>query len=300
MILIVLRVFTLGEKIPHVSEIYHPFKYLGTNIIQSIAVVTFTFICQHNIRATYMQPHVTNNYDVSKPVDMVASFTLVVNLLISGAGYTTFNVFTQGNILENYCEEDFIAGLTKTFFMIFIIFLFPIECFNIRLMTDELIIVHHRFKNIFHFVATFVILLPIFIGSLFIDCLPLILEMAGVVLAIPLIFILPSVIFLRRFPGNVLASDKLPCFLFMCLGITFSVIGLAVTMSSNHNCIHSNNLLPYCNGSSELVGPLITLMSLNTSFTDDDILAMNTNVNISRLEQYGFENLTDVVNAYLA
>ena len=316
-VLVTVRAFTLRDQIPRISMTsYHAVKSSGgTNIVQAVAVVVFTFLCQHTVRLTYMRPRLaTTEVDAphnptDKPADFVSAFLLLINMTVSCGGYTTFNVFTQGDLLENYCQEDLLAGLTRVMFTIFVASLFPLECMNLRLMTDELVLVHHKFKNIFHVTVTCIFLLPIFITSLFIDCLPLVLEATGVLLAIPITFVLPSLLFLKQSSGNHLSREKIPCILFMSVGIVLSVTGFAVTVFSNHSCIHSTMLLPYCNGSSELVGPLITLMSLNDDVTatmnDDAILMMNfttTNsyINMSRLEQYGFENLTDVVNAYLA
>ena len=312
-VLVTVRAFTLRDEIPHVSMTsFHAIKSSGgTNIIQAVAVVVFTFLCQHTVRLAYTRPRSATPEDhlnPDKPADLVLAFLVLINLTISCGGYATFNAFTQGNVLENYCEEDFLAGLARVVFTVFTASLFPLECMNFRMMTDELILVHHRFKNLFHVSITCIFLLPIFITSLFIECLPLVLEAAGFLLAIPITFVLPALLFLNQSSGNLLSREKIPCILFMCVGIALSVTGLAVTVFSNHNCIHSTTLLPYCNGSSELVGPLITLMSLNddatiTTFVNDDaLLLMNysNSINMSRLEQYGFENLTDVVNAYLA
>ena len=320
-VLVTVRAFTLRDQIPRISMTsYHVIKSSGgTQIVQAVAVVVFTFLCQHTVRLTYMKPRLaTNEVDAphnppDKPADLVSAFLLLINMTVSCGGYATFNVFTQGNVLENYCEEDLLAGLTRVVFTVFVASLFSLECMNLRLMTDELVLVHYKFKNIFNVVITCVFLLPIFITSLFIDCLPLVLEATGVLLAIPITFVLPSLLFLKQSSGNLLSREKIPCLLFMSVGIALSVTGFAVTVFSNHSCIHSSTLLPYCNGSSELVGPLITLMSLHddvtatTNFVNDDALLMmnfTTNftnyINMSRLEQYGFENLTDVVNAYLA
>ena len=343
-VLVVIRAFTLRGQIPHVfslsttlaSLLRHPLKSIHgedgglTNVIQAVAVISFTFMCQHSLRLSYVRPrhcietkeNVKNDNvadtDNQKPSDLVSSFLLLVNLTIACGGYNTFDAFTQGNVLENYCEEDLLAGLTRVTFCVFVVSLFPLECANLRLMTNDLVSVHQRFKSMFHVIVTCLFLLPVFIASLFIECLPVVVEAAGVILAIPMTFVLPAVLFLNQSSvrggggssKNLLSREKATCVIFICVGITLSVIGLAVTVFSNHNCIHSTSLFPYCNGSSELVESIITLISSNiddenaTSSlpTNDSFFGMNyTNLNMtSRLEQYGFENLTDVVNAYLA
>jgi len=300
MVLVIVRLFTLSDHLPHVSEIYHPFKYLGTNIVQAVSVATFTLSCQHSSRLAYMRVSATKEYDVNKPADLVAAYVLLSVLVISSGGYTTFTMFTQGNILENYCEEDVLASVVRLCHACFTVYLFPLECQNIRLLTDELLAVHQRFKRAFHVTVTVLILLPLFVAALLIECLPLVLETAGVLFAIPMVFVLPPVLFMRVFPGRIWEREKLPCLVFACLGIALSISGFAVTVFSRHNCIHSTTLFPYCNGSSALIGPLITLMSLNSSLSDDDNTYLVNNYNMSRLEQYGFENLTDVVDAYFA
>ena len=297
-VMVVLRLFTMTAQIPHVSPFYHSFKFLHQNILQASAIVAFVCSCQSGQRLSFMRVDINKDYDTEKPANMVSAYAILCSTVIAVCGYSTFNMFTQGNLLENYCEEDLLAATSQFVMAIFTLLLFPLECQNIRSMTNELVIVHQKFQYLFHVAITIVTLIPTFLMSLFIGCLPLFLELCGFLIAIPAMFILPQVLFLKLFPGGMHWKEKCPVVISAFVGVLVSILGLCSTFFTAHSsCIHSTALLPYCNGSSEFLGPLITLMSLNRTLNlTDDALFFNA----SSLEKYGFENLTDVVNAYLS
>ena len=69
------------------------------------------------------------------------------------------------------------------------------------------------------------------------------------------------------------------------------LVGITMVIFMPHGCIHTTKYLPYCNGRSELLGPLITLMSLNETTDFDPLFEYN-------VTEFGYENVTDIAAAY--
>ena len=84
---------------------------------------------------------------------------------------------------------------------------------------------------------------------------------------------------------------KLPCLLLASVSCVVMIVGIVMVILMPHGCIHTTKYLPYCNGSSELLGPLITLMSLNETMQLDPLLGFN-------VTEYGYNNITDIAAAY--
>lgn len=83
----------------------------------------------------------------------------------------------------------------------------------------------------------------------------------------------------------------MPCLVLASAASMTQVVGIVMVIFMPHGCIHTTKYLPYCNGSSEILGPLITLMSLNETMVLDPLLGTN-------VTEYGYENITDIAAAY--
>merc|ERR1712168_991668 len=97
------------------------------------------------------------------------------------------------------------------------------------------------------------------------DCLPLALSIPGLVLAVPSVFLIPPVLFLKLSPGRISSTKKLPCLLCIAVGSTATLCGLTMEIfHQTSTCLLNDKKgpLPYCNSSDELLGPQITLTSL--------------------------------------
>ena len=290
-VFVAVKLFTLSNQVP---QTYNAFKFLNINLLQAVAVMTFALSCQHTCRLYYATIDQNKEFNSSKPANIASSYSLLCTLVLGICGYLTFKGVTQGNLLENYCEEDLFATVARMFYAGFILCLFPLECQAMRHLLQQTVVVHKKFQNIFNVVITLLMLAPAFIVALFVDCLSIVLEVAGLLFAIPLVFILPAIFFVRLSPGTLYSTKKLPCLICIATGSTITICGLTMTIFSGHHCVHLSKMFPYCNGSSELLGPLITLISLNgTSNFDPQLLGFNLTNFDSK-----YTNLTDFAAAY--
>ncbi len=105
------------------------------------------------------------------------------------------------------------------------------------------------------------------------------------------VIIIPCGSFLRLSSGKNFSIKKLPCLVLASAGFIIALVGIVMVIFMPHRCIHTTRYLPYCNGSSELLGPLITLMSLNETTELDPLYKFNAT-------EFGYENITDMAAAY--
>ena len=294
-VLVCTKLFTLSPNVPDTA---HAFKFLNFNLLQSIGIITFAFSCQHRVRLSFTMVNRNQNKS-QKPstteAGLVSSYSMLCTFAVAICGYLTFKGVTQGDLMENYCEEDLFTAITRTIFALLTTFLYPMECQTVRNLFSPFVNSKNKHVEvIFEILVTFVTIFPAFGVSLGIDCLPFVLEISGLLFAIPLVFIIPTACFVQLSKGPMYSAKKLPCLILISLGSIISICGVIIALFTNHQCIHNTRLFPYCDGSGELLGPLITLMTLNeTDNFDPRALGFNQ----SDFEDE-FMNITDLANAY--
>ena len=129
---------------------------------------------------------------------LAISATIVTVLAI--AGYSTFTGFTQGDLLENYCGQDGLVSAARAAFCLVTLLTFPIECFVCREVLINLLPVKQRTRLVWHAGTTLALVVTAAAASLVTDCLGVVLELNGILVAVPLAFVLPAICCLRLCP----------------------------------------------------------------------------------------------------
>lgn len=99
--------------------------------------------------------------------------------------------------------------------------------------------------------------------SMLTDCLGVVLELNGILAAVPLAYILPAMCYLKLEKGSIFSLDKLPALGLLIAGILAALSGLLLVMFSNQSmesCVHGK-VMPYCL-SATIVDNATTLSSL--------------------------------------
>ena len=259
-VLLSIKLFTAREN---VLQTISSSSMQNINLLQSIAIITYAILCQHSVRLNYVTIIQQKELSSNQPANMAHSYSLLCTLVGTICGYLTFSSSIQPNVLLNLCDEDIFATITYLCFGCGVLCLYPLECQNIRYLVQQAVVVSKKFRNIFNLTITFIVLIPTFIMAQFIDCVSSVAEFSGLFFAVPLIFILPTVLFIRLSSAPLWSTKKLPCLLSIAMGITITITGSGVELMQVQQCIRESKMLPYCNGSTELLGPLITLSALN-------------------------------------
>ncbi|KAL0117828.1 hypothetical protein PUN28_008903 [Cardiocondyla obscurior] len=257
---IFIRMDTMAAMVPSQKDSWRFANFPG--IIPSVGIMAFAFMCHHNTFLIYgsIERATQQKWDVVTHWSLFTSFLIAAAFGI--AGYATFTSYVQGDLMENYCWNDDLMNLARVMFSGTILLTFPIECFVTRevLMTaikgtDELE-GHEAYvpnSDRKYLIITLSIVAASYLISMSTDCLGVVLELNGILAAVPLAYVLPGLCYLKLEEGPVLSSKKLPALGLMSAGILAAISGLLLLIinSSSGTCFHGK-IMPYCVDNSTL------------------------------------------------
>ncbi|EFA05275.1 Putative sodium-coupled neutral amino acid transporter 11-like Protein [Tribolium castaneum] len=242
---IFVRIGTMSEIVPPHP---HAWSFFNKDIIPAIGIMAFAFMCHHNTFLIYGSIENANEkrWEIVTHISLLTS--LIVALLFGIAGYTTFTAYSQGDLLENYCWTDDLMNFSRLLFSIQILLTYPIECFVTRevitssfLRNDPNVPISERT----HYLITLAIVGTTYFISISTDCLGVVLELNGVLAAVPLAYILPALSYLQLEEGHVLSSRKVPALAIVLFGLTVAVLGvvfLILDFNEIDTCSHGKRI----------------------------------------------------------
>ncbi|XP_054286710.1 putative sodium-coupled neutral amino acid transporter 11 [Macrosteles quadrilineatus] len=240
---ITLRFFTLFGVVPPTED---AFEFSNSGVIPAIGIMAFAFMCHHNVFLLYasIEEATQEKWDKVTHYSVFASF--LVTVVFGLVGYTTFTGYVQGDLLENFCWDDDLMNLSRVVFSATILLTFPIECLVTRAVVEA--VWGHLETARAHRGVTLAIVMAAYLVSVSTDCLGIVLELNGVLAAVPLAFVLPAATYLKLCPGSVLSKDQLPALGVVVFGLCVALTGLYLIITqfgSVGSCTHGN-LMWYC------------------------------------------------------
>lgn len=119
-----------------------------------------------------------------------------------------------------------------------------------------------------------------YIISMTTDCLSIVLELNGILAAVPLAYILPALCYLKLEEGSLLAAKKLPALGLLIAGIFAAISGLILIIINEHSgtssCVHGK-VMPYCINNSTLNSTISTTAISILTNIQTTILPINAN-----------------------
>lgn len=210
-------------------------------------------MCHHNTFILYdsIQDADQRRWDTVTHASILTSF--VVSALFGIAGYATFTGNSQGDLLENYCWNDDLMNVSRIGFSITILLTFPIECFVSREVIENSFFSNQlppesNWRKFRHIGITIFIVVTTYLISMATDCLGLVLELNGVLAAVPLAYVLPAVSYLKLEEGPLFSHKKFPALCLAIFGIIIAVLGIVLLITNSNKvdtCSHGNEP-PYC------------------------------------------------------
>ncbi|XP_017149991.1 putative sodium-coupled neutral amino acid transporter 11 isoform X1 [Drosophila miranda] len=249
-----------------VTDTADSWSFANSDVIPATGIMVFAFMCHHNTFLVYQSMRDATMERWEKVTHISIGFAWTVAALFGIAGYSTFRALSQGDLLENYCWDDDLMNFSRVLFSISILLTFPIECFVSREIVRALV---HRFvlkEPISEFTQdkdpnlekgaiideyskaiTMAIVFSAFIISPMTDCLGSVLELNGLLAAIPLAYILPGLAYIRMEPHALFSREKLPALGLVVFGALVTILGAAVLLPGlmGDDC-RSDIVLGYC------------------------------------------------------
>lgn len=242
------------------------FTFIGNDITQAIGVIVFAYMCHHSSFLLYGSLENPTQLRWDKVTHASVGISCLIVVVFGTAGYATFKSFSQGDLFENYCLSDVGANISRSLFTITIMLTYPIECFVVREVLEN---VFWPYKELLtkrhHLMLTIAIVSVTFILSTLTDCLGVVLELNGVATALPLAFILPSLCYMKLETGKLTSKKKIYALLLAIFGTSITLIGTLKVLAnifSGHtssNCSHGHEL-DYCH----ITPPAMTSTSTST------------------------------------
>jgi len=237
---ITIRLFSLGPSIP-ASENAWAFSHSG--IPKAIGIMAFAYMCHHNTFLLYSAMKEKTEVAWTKATHISVSISCIVIMICAVAGYMTFTGFTQGDLLENYCWDDLLMNISRLFFCFVILLTYPIECFVCREVLNNIFWKDNKDSGWFRHVSVTVgLVMASCLVSMSTDCLGIVLELNGILAAVPLAFILPPLCFLKLQSKPLLAWSQAPALAMAAFGILVAVCGVGLLIQQGvPSCSHGVN-----------------------------------------------------------
>lgn len=246
LVFVLIRIGKFTELVFHTGDAY---TFANTGITKAIGIIAFAYMCHHNSFLLYAALEDPTQRRWNKVTHVSLGLSCVIILLFGVGGYVSFTSFSQGDLLENYCRDDDLANVVRLLFTATIMLTYPIECFVTREVLENAFFVT-KFPSTMtrHIIMTICIVVMSFALSTLTDCLGIVLELNGVLAAIPLAYILPAVTYLKLENGPILSWAKLPALMLAICGATVAVCGSVVAIVDivgGVTCSHGAEM-PYC------------------------------------------------------
>ncbi|KAJ1822436.1 hypothetical protein LPJ56_000792 [Coemansia sp. RSA 2599] len=227
---IIVSVIVEGPRIDSAlrAEPGSPVVLANTGVFQAMGVITFAFVCHHNsfmIYGSLRKPTLNRYFEV---VHISTAIATAASLVIASFGYLYFREKTQGNILNNFPQDNFLINIARFLFALNMITTFPMETLVAREVVDLLCFRDKPFSMKRHVVITTVLCaLGLLVGETVCN-LGVLLELTGGLSASFLAFILPSACYLRLSSAPLVSRKTLPHWLCIIFGFTVTVLSTDV------------------------------------------------------------------------
>ncbi|KAJ1882419.1 hypothetical protein H4R99_002685 [Coemansia sp. RSA 1722] len=209
-----------------------PVVLANTGVFQAMGVITFAFVCHHNsfmIYGSLRKPTLNRYFEVIHISTLIAT---VASLVIACFGYICFRDKTQGNILNNFPQDDFLINVARFLFALNMITTFPMETLVAREVVDSLCFPNSGFSMKRHvWITTVLCALGLVVGQTVCN-LGVLLELTGGLSASFLAFILPSACYLRLSSAPLSSWKNLPHWLCIAFGLTVTVLSTVLSISN--------------------------------------------------------------------
>lgn len=246
LLFICIRLGTFAVKIPSTDDAW---TFANLNITQAIGIMAFAYMCHHNtflIHASLENPTKERwNFVTHVSVMFCMVFMLVFGLI----GYASFTGWTQGDLLENYCQSDDLMNAARFMFAFTIMLTYPVECFVTREVVENAIFPTSERPPLWrHIVVTVVVTGLVCAISMSTDCLGIVLELNGVMAAAPLAFIIPPLCVMKLRQEPIFSKDNIIPIFISTFGTLVAVIGFIMAIlnfSEGNQCSHGKDI-EYC------------------------------------------------------
>ncbi|GAA5821852.1 hypothetical protein JCM10212_007043 [Sporobolomyces blumeae] len=199
---------------------------LENGFFEAIGVISFAFVCHHNSLLIYGSLRTPTLDRFAQVTHVSTILSVVACLCMSISGFLVFTDRTQGNILNNFAEDDWLINVARACFGCNMFATLPLEAFVCREVAETYFWPDEKeFNKKRHVVITSALVFSALLVSLITCDLGLILELAGGFSATALAYLFPAACFLKLSgKGPQQAPQRLFAWLCAVFGIAVMVL----------------------------------------------------------------------------
>ncbi|CAG8661041.1 7460_t:CDS:2 [Ambispora leptoticha] len=188
-------------------------------LFQAIGVISFAFVCHHNSLLIFdsLKKPTLNRF--ATVTHWSTGMSMLACILMALSGYLVFTDKTQGNILNNFPDNDPIVNVARFCFGFNMFTTLPLEAFVCREVIEIYFFNNESFSEKRHRLVTTLLVGGAMIISLITSDLGFVLELTGGFSATALAYILPPACFLRLTSGKWWTRKRLPAVLCIMFGV---------------------------------------------------------------------------------
>lgn len=226
MVIILVTVLIQGPLAP--DDLKGPIKsslIINAGVFQAIGVISFAFVCHHNSLLIYGSLRTPTMDRFATVTHWSTSISMIACLVMALAGYLIFGSKTQGNVLNNFPNDNFMVNIARLCFGLNMLTTLPLECFVCREVMTEYYFPAENFNPNRHLIFTTSLVLSAMGMSLITCDLGVVFELVGATSACALAYILPPLCFVKlttRRTWEVYAAYV--CIAFGCTVMSISLI----------------------------------------------------------------------------
>ncbi|KAJ1304499.1 hypothetical protein OPQ81_005644 [Rhizoctonia solani] len=217
-----------GSQAPSIK-----YSFIQPQIFQAIGVISFAFVCHHNSLLIYgsMRTPTMDRFD--RVTHVAAGVSLIACLTMAIPAFLVFTDRTQGNVLNNFPQNDVVINIARFCFGANMVTTTPMELMVCREVIEEYFFAHEAFDQTRHVLFTTSILFSSMVVALLTCDLGVMLEITGGASATALAFVFPALCYIKLLPAREPWNGraKLPAVLCAAFGILVLVLSVGLALN---------------------------------------------------------------------
>ncbi|KAM4604576.1 sodium-coupled neutral amino acid transporter 3-like [Discoglossus pictus] len=206
---------------------------VNSQTVYSIPIVAFAFVCHPEVLPIYTELRRATKTRMQNVANVSILAMFVMYLMTAVFGYLTFYGNVESDMLHTYNKVDPLDTLmlcVRLAVLVAVTLTVPVVLFPIRRAIQQLIFPEKDFRWWRHVVIALCLLVSVNILVIFVPSIKDIFGVVGATSAPSLIFILPSIFYIRIVPNEkepLSSRPKIQAALFAALGFIFMIISLS-------------------------------------------------------------------------
>lgn len=202
---------------------------VDSQMFYTVPIMAFAFVCHPEVLPIYTELCRPSKHRMQAVANVSIGAMFCMYALTATFGYLTFYSSVEAELLHMYSQKDLLILCVRLAVLLAVTLTVPVVLFPIRRALQQLLFPSKAFSWPRHVAIAVILLILVNVLVIYVPTIRDIFGVIGSTSAPSLIFILPSVFYLRIVPSEVEPLSSLPKIQALCfgvLGVLFMVVSL--------------------------------------------------------------------------